>query len=1045
MIQRVAMTLLAMVLTLASAWADDGINYLFNGTLHNTYTNDHVADSDVGVITNDTKTLDAPGGGTTWYYVSGEVTCYNRIEISGTVNIILVDGCNFTASNGIHVGYNGNLLNIYAQSAGDGCGKLTVMQDGRNAAIGGDGGQNEGYGLNGDDGENSGSISIYGGKITANGNIGGGNGSNAQATEDSECQAGGGGNGYVYIYGGIVTVNGNIGGGNGGTGESYYDYDNYIEHYCGDGSKGDGSVTLSWSNLSDRIYATHYNVEYSGVSLQKDFYDATNQQVISAGNCSVSNLGGKTLQPATKRYVITISNSECLKADKSDASETEEVTLTAINGYTVSSVTVTGNVSVTDNHDGTFTFAMPANAVEVTATASHTHYEIAATENVTLSVDESDKLVQDGTTYYRAGTTIPFSLTAPYENYELQALDVHHTDDQTVITPTQSGSTYSFTMPAADVTISPSWVPASFSISKDSHMSLDISEGGSVTINGNVYYNEGATVTVSITPPDGKYVDGFSVKKSDNSAVEFITNSDGTYTFYMPADNVTLHASYAVPINFTWTLTDEDQDGVDETLTITGTGAMTDFADWRDRPWNYNYENIKTVIISNGITSISNHAFNGCHKLTSVTIPAGVQRIGNWAFHSCSNVGLKSITIPSSVQTIGELAFSGCSYLSSFTIPASVTSIGSDAFWHCFNLSDVYCYADPANLTWSDGGYNDFIYDDGALEGPHEHQVTRCHVFADKLNAFKGKWSTGNENTDVNVEFLGDLGNYIPYIDANGHTQYVKNTFVLTEDEGVTKLVTHAGATDQLVSFTRSGLTANAYSTMCLPFSFNAPSACTFYAFTGIGWNSTNQQWEATITEQNANATLNAHTPYIFKCTKTEATFTGTIATVAASYGDTELSDGAVDATDGTDRNWTFKGTYTALDWTSAAPQEPTYGFSTYVPYNEGNTAGIAAGTFVRFVKGASLAPFRARLIYSGTNSHLRAPIRGSGNSDLPQFIVVRIVNDNGTITYVGTVDTATGEISNDVWFTLEGKMLPGEPTESGIFIYNGQKVSINK
>ena len=775
-IQRVAIMLLTLVLTTASVWADNGYNYLFCGVQHNTYTDDHVADNNVYAITNETTELGASGGATTWYYVSGEVTCYNRIVISGTVNIILMDGCNFTIPKGIHVP-NDNILNIYAQSAGSGCGSLTASHYYSNdAAIGGDGGQNEGYGYNGDDGERSGEINIYGGRITANGNIGGGNGSNAQATEDNECQAGSGGDGYVYIYGGIVTVDGNIGGGKGGTGENYSnnDIDNPFERYCFDGSNGGGSVTLSWSNLSDRIYATNYNVDYSRVTLEKDFYNATNQQLIPAGNAS--NLGGKTLQPGTERYGITISNSECLKADKSDASETEEVTLTAINGYTVSGVTVTGNVSVTDNQDGTFTFNMPANAVTVTATATHTHFEIAATDDVTLSIDNGDKLVQDGKTYYRAGATIPFTLTPPQENKELQALDVHHTDDANVtITPSLSGSTYSFNMPAADVTISPSWVQTSFSISKDEHMSLNISENGSVTINGNVYYKKGSTVTVSITPPDGKYVDGFSVKKGDNSDVDFTTNSNGSYTFTMPNADVTLHASYPVTINFTWTLTDEDQDGVDETLTITGTGAMTDFADWRDRPWNYNYENIKTVIISNGITSISNHAFNGCYRLTSVTIPNGVQRIGHWAFHSCSNVGLTSITIPGSVQTIGELAFSGCSYLSSFTIPASVTSIGSDAFRDCTNLTHVYCYADPENLTWSDGGYNDFIYDNGTIQGPQEHQETKCHVFVDKLDAFTGKWSTGDEDTDVNVEFLGDLA---PYIDANGTTRYCNSTDV---------------------------------------------------------------------------------------------------------------------------------------------------------------------------------------------------------------------------------------------------------------------------
>ncbi|MBR5935188.1 MAG: InlB B-repeat-containing protein [Bacteroidaceae bacterium] len=352
------------------------------------------------------------------------------------------------------------------------------------------------------------------------------------------------------------------------------------------------------------------------------------------------------------------------------------------------------------------------------------------------------------------------------------------------------------------------------------------------------------------------------------------------------------------------------------------------------------------------------------------------------------------------------------------------------------NRMDNYALSEDTKVKFV-GSYKPYVSTGGALlkesADASAQNAFRAFVEVNSLEALYSEQACTHASTTLKT------GNSMVY--------YFPIGCRLTEEDGVTVLCsTWNGKTNLPVSFTRSGLTANAYSTMCLPFSFNAPSACTFYAFTGIDWNSTNQQWEATITEQNANATLNAHTPYIFKCTETEATFTGDIATVAASYGDTELSAGAVTATLGDDKAWTFKGTYTALDWTSAAPQEPTYGFSTYVPYNEGNTAGIAAGTFVRFVKGASLAPFRARLIYSGSNSHLRAPIRGtSDNADLPRYIVVRIVDENGGVTYVGTVDTATGEISNDVWFTLEGKMLTGEPAESGIYIYNGHKVSINR
>jgi hypothetical protein len=222
---------------------------------------------------------------------------------------------------------------------------------------------------------------------------------------------------------------------------------------------------------------------------------------------------------------------------------------------------------------------------------------------------------------------------------------------------------------------------------------------------------------------------------------------------------------------------------------------------------------------------------------------------------------------------------------------------------------------------------------------------------------------------------------------------------------------------------------------MCLPFDFAKPSDCTFYAFKGVHWSDADNLWVADVAEAS---TLAAHTPYIFKCSDTEATFIGTIASVPT---DIEASLVEVGASEGDDTNWKFKGTYTALDWKSADPTEPTYGFSTYVPEQT-----IAAGTFVRFVKGASLAPFRARLIYSGSNEHLNA--RGhsraaQAESELPRYIIVRIIGADGTATAIGTLDTTTGQLSTDGWYTLGGRRLEAKPTAKGIYIHNGKKVII--
>ena len=94
-----------------------------------------------------------------------------------------------------------------------------------------------------------------------------------------------------------------------------------------------------------------------------------------------------------------------------------------------------------------------------------------------------------------------------------------------------------------------------------------------------------------------------------------------------------------------------------------------------------------SVIIPNSVTSIENSTFSDCASLTSITIPNSVISIGAYAFYYCT--GLTSIEIPNSVTSIGYRAFDGCSSLTSVVIPNSVTSIGDDAFDNCSALISV--------------------------------------------------------------------------------------------------------------------------------------------------------------------------------------------------------------------------------------------------------------------------------------------------------------------------------------------------------------------
>ena len=101
------------------------------------------------------------------------------------------------------------------------------------------------------------------------------------------------------------------------------------------------------------------------------------------------------------------------------------------------------------------------------------------------------------------------------------------------------------------------------------------------------------------------------------------------------------------------------------TLTISGSGAMENYG---TPPW-YSYRNdIKAVVIDNGVSSIGHYAFQSCTNMTSVSIPNSVTSIGFDAFVNCSS--LMSVSIPNSVTSIGHDAFALCSSLTSVSIPA---------------------------------------------------------------------------------------------------------------------------------------------------------------------------------------------------------------------------------------------------------------------------------------------------------------------------------------------------------------------------------------
>lgn len=154
-----------------------------------------------------------------------------------------------------------------------------------------------------------------------------------------------------------------------------------------------------------------------------------------------------------------------------------------------------------------------------------------------------------------------------------------------------------------------------------------------------------------------------------------------------PLTNANLHCMGAVVVisgtcggALTWKL---DSKG---TLTISGTGAMTDYTKSGVAPWNKDYEEIRFVVIENGVTTIGEYAFENCTLLESVAISDSVEKIGKYAFSGCS--ALKRISLPDSIAQIGDHAFRA-SGLEAVKIPEGVTLLGEGMFARCPNLQTV--------------------------------------------------------------------------------------------------------------------------------------------------------------------------------------------------------------------------------------------------------------------------------------------------------------------------------------------------------------------
>ena len=147
----------------------------------------------------------------------------------------------------------------------------------------------------------------------------------------------------------------------------------------------------------------------------------------------------------------------------------------------------------------------------------------------------------------------------------------------------------------------------------------------------------------------------------------------------------------------------------------------------------------KNTVIPDYIEEIGSFAFyySGAEE---IPIPESVVTIGSYAF---SYSQITKLVIPDKVTKIGYYAFYACKKLETVIIGKGVTKIESCPFYTSNNVSDVFCFANPDELSWTSSSNEEKSF--------KPSKETKMHVYSADLE----KWETNF--SFLNVTFVGDL------------------------------------------------------------------------------------------------------------------------------------------------------------------------------------------------------------------------------------------------------------------------------------------------
>ena len=461
-------------------------------------------------------------------------------------------------------------------------------------------------------------------------------------------------------------------------------------------------------------------------------------------------------------------------------------------------------------------------------------------------------------------------------------------------------------------------------------------------------------------------------------------------------------------------------------LFISGTGEMADYIYLNTRPWHNYSENIKTIVIENGVTSIGECAFCECNGLTSISIPASVTSIGAEAFNGCSK--LTTVSIPASVTSIGNYAFGYCSALTSIEIPASVTTIGEEAF----NNTALTSIEIPASVTSiGNGVFND----------------------CEKLTSITVAEGNANYSNDTNgALFNKDKTTLIKYPKGNNADSYeipasvtsiCEKAFADCEDLETVTLP------DNVTSIGDDAFNNTALTSIEIPASVTSIGKGAFHLCSSLASVKLNSN--PTIGEDaffhNTTVKMNLAATEVDGAKWT--TFYNNYGNFQADEN-TEVYKGAVSGSELvlTAISDKIVNSGTAVILKSSGNPVMTLTESGSSDTNGNDLKGLSERTKI------SESAYSANTIYVMGNKSNKFGFHKYTGEYMPAnkaFLALgsgssaplrMVIDDDEETTGIASMADCIDNMS-DVWYTLDGRKLNGKPTTKGLYIVNGKKVMI--